>query len=103
MTTGLEYRPGEPVVLRLVQHRFPYVRDDGAAVEKAGRPTGWRRVAEQIARELVVNVSRNGVVSLPVVPAGPGRAAIVQRIGTASLALYEELLELEGRNMPRKG
>ena len=101
LTTGLDYREGEPVVLRVVQHRFPYVRDDGAAVEKAGRPTGWRGIAERIARERVVNVSRNGVVSLPVVP--PGLPAIAERIGSASLTLYEELLELEARNMPRKG
>ena len=34
------------------------------------------------------------VVSLPVMPGGPGFDAIVARIGEASLALYEELLEL---------
>jgi len=95
VTTGLEYLPGDPVVLRVVQHRFPYVRDDGAAVEKAGRPAGWRAVAERVARELVVNVSRGGIVSLPVVPAGPGFDAIVARVGDASLTVYLELLDLE--------
>jgi hypothetical protein len=95
VTTGLEYLPGDPVLLRIAQHRFPYVRDDGAAVEKAGRPAGWRTVAERVARELVVNVSRGGVVSLPVVPAGPGLDAIVARVGEASLTVYQELLDLD--------
>src|SRR5579864_1493755 len=98
--TGLEYAPGDPVVLRVAQHKFPYVRDDGAAVERAGRPPGWREAAERLARELVVNISRGGVVSLPVVPAGPGFDAIVERVADASLGLYQELLELEAE--PRK-
>src|SRR5579864_7498953 len=98
--TGLEYAPGDPVVLRVAQHKFPYVRDDGAAVERTGRPPGWRVVAERLARELDVNISRGGVVSLPVVPAGAGLDAIVERVGDASLTLYQELLDLE--NMPKR-
>jgi hypothetical protein len=93
--TGLEYRPGEPVLVRIVRRPGRIsVSDDGAAVRKAGRPPGWRDAAARIDDELVVNVSRHGVVSLPVVAAGPGLEAIVQRIGDASLALYQELLEL---------
>jgi hypothetical protein len=93
--TGLEYRPGEPVLVRVVRraHRVT-VSDGGAAVENAGHPPGWRAVAARIDRELVVNVSRQGVVSLPVVAVGPGVDAIVQRVADASLALYQELLEL---------
>jgi hypothetical protein len=93
--TGLEYVPDNPVVVRVVcrQSRVS-VTDDGAAVERAGRPTGWRTVADRVADELVVNISRRGVVSLPVAAAGPGREAIVKRIGAASLTLYQELLEL---------
>jgi hypothetical protein len=94
--TGLSYRPAEPVVVRVVRReRRISVTDDGAAIEKAGRPPGWRYAAGRIERELDVNVSRVGVVSLPVVAAGPGLEAIVRRIGEASLALYQELLELE--------
>jgi hypothetical protein len=92
--TGLGYGPGDPVVLRVVQRRHLYVLDDGAAIERAGRPPGWRVVAERLADELVVNISRSGVVSLPVSPRGPGYDAIVERIAHASLALYQELLEL---------
>jgi len=51
--------------------------------------------APVVADELVVNVSRQGVVSLPVVRVGPQKNEIVGRIGEASLALYQELLELE--------
>jgi hypothetical protein len=93
--TGLEYRPGEPVVIRTVRRRHIHVTDDGTAVAKAGRPRGWRERASRIEAELCVNVSRNGVVSLPVVPAGPGLDAIVLRVADASLALYEEILDLE--------
>jgi hypothetical protein len=94
--TGLEYRSGERVLVRVMRrpHRVS-VTDDGAAVEKAGHPPGWRAVAAKIDRELVVNVSRHGVVSLPVVAVGPGLDAIVRRVGDASLALYQELLELQ--------
>ena len=42
-----------------------------------------------------MNVSNGGVVSLPVVPAGPGFESIVKRIAHASIELYQEALELE--------
>lgn len=94
--TGLEYRPGDPVRVRVVrrQHRIS-VTDDGAAIEKAGRSPRWREAAEWVDRELSVNVSRHGVISLPVVPVGPCEEKIVRRIGQASLGLYQRLLELE--------
>jgi len=95
--TGFEYVPGDPVRVRIVHRdRRTRVTDDGRAVERAGRPAGWREVAERIAGEVVVNVSRHGVISLPVSRCGPGLEAVVQRIGEASLALYQEILELDG-------
>jgi hypothetical protein len=97
LTTPREYLPGDPVTLRITRRRLVYVSDEGGAVERAGRPAGWRDVAERLADELVVNVSRSGTVSLPVSQCGPGFDAIVDRIADASLALYEELLELEVR------
>jgi excisionase family DNA binding protein len=94
--TGLEYAPGDPVQVRVARRgRRISVTDDGAAVERAGRPQGWRAVADRLAAQLVVNIGRHGGVGLPVVPVGPGEDAIVRRIGDASLALYQELLELE--------
>jgi hypothetical protein len=69
------------------------VTDAAAAAERAGRPAGWEQVADRVARELVVNVRRDGSVWLPVVAAGPGLEEIVRRIGFASLALYQDVLE----------
>lgn len=96
LETGLEYRPGDPVRVRTVHrgHRTS-VSDDGAAVARAGRPAAWRDAAARTAEELVVNISRQGVVSLPVVRAGPSEAEVIRRIAEASLRFYEELLDLE--------
>ena len=93
--TGLKYGPDDPVSVRVVRrgHRIS-VTDDGAATKKAGRPQGWREAAELVA-ELDVNISQRGVISLPVVPVGPGEQKIVGRIGEASLCLYEAILELQ--------
>ena len=93
--TGLEYVPGDRVVVRVVQRdRRTTITDDGAAVERAGRPTGWRDVARAVEGELIVNVGRSGRVFLPCVPRGPEADELVRRIGEASLALYQDLLEL---------
>jgi hypothetical protein len=93
---GLEYRPGDPVAVRVVRReRRTAVTDDGRALQMVRPAPGWRTRAQRIARDLDVNVSRQGTVSLPVVAVGPGLEAIVQRIAGASLTLYQELLELE--------
>ena len=94
--TGLLYRPGDPVAIRVVRrpHRT-LVSDDGAAVKRTGRPLGWREAGERLARDRDVNLGRNGAVSLPVVAVGPSEAVVVARIAEASLALYQTLLDLE--------
>jgi hypothetical protein len=94
--TGLEYRPGDPVRVRIVrrEHRV-WITDDGTALQKAGRPPVWRQAAERVRQELIVNISRHGVISLPIGRGDPCEREIVRRIGEASLALYQELLELE--------
>jgi hypothetical protein len=99
--SGLEYVPGDPVTVRVVERavhdgvRTVSVTDDSAAAQRAGRRAGWRSVGERVADELLVNVGRDGAISLPVVRVGPGQDAIAKRIAAASLALYQELLELE--------
>jgi hypothetical protein len=95
--TGLEYRPGDPVRIRVVhrEHRID-VTDDGGAVDRAGRPSGWRAAVGRVLDEFDVNITAAGVVSLPVVPIGPAEEPVVIRIGAASLALYQELLEVRG-------
>ncbi len=94
--TGLRYRPGDPVRVHVI-HRpnRTTVTDDGGALERAGVVLPWRDLADLLERELDVNVSRTGAVWLPVVRVGPGEDTIVERIGRASLAFYEDLLELE--------
>jgi hypothetical protein len=94
--TGLSYVYGDPVLVH-VQHRDhrTTVSDDGGAVARAGHPAGWRSVAERLADELVVNITRRGVVCLPVVPVGPPEDVVVRRIAEASLVLYQDLLELD--------
>lgn len=94
--TGLEYTPGDRVVVRVVKREGrTSVSDEGGAVARAGRPPGWRGVARRIDDELVVNVSRQGVIFLPAESrAGLPEDVVVRRIGEASLALYQDLLEL---------
>ena len=95
--SGLAYRPGEPVRLRVTRRgRRLTVSDEGAAVAQAGRRAGWRIVADRLERELDVNVTGPGAVWLPVVAAGPPLHAIERRIAQASLAFYQELLESAG-------
>ena len=92
---SLQYRPLDPVRVRVTRRDDRVtVTDDGAAVARAGRPPGWHEVADRVSDEMVVNVSRSGAVSLPVVRVGPGEAEIVRRIAEASLALYQDLLEI---------
>jgi hypothetical protein len=94
--TGFEYWPGEPVLVHVIRReRRVFVSDDGVAITKAGRVSGWHAVAELIERQSGVNFNGRGVLSLPVVAAGPGLDAIVRRIGEASLMFYEELVELQ--------
>jgi hypothetical protein len=96
LDSRLEYRPGEPIRIRVVRRGSrTWVSDDGAAVERAGRPTNWRQAADRVSRELEVNFSRSGMISLPVVPVGPSEEQVVRRIAEASRAFYQELLELE--------
>jgi hypothetical protein len=94
--TDLRYGPDDPVRVRVVHRdQRTTVTDDAAAITRAGRPLGWRDVARRLSDEIVVNISRDGVVSLSVVRVGPCEEKIVTRIAQASLALYQELLDLD--------
>jgi hypothetical protein len=95
VTTGLAYTPGDPVRVT-VTHRAQRtsVSDEGAAVQRAGTPAGWLAIARKLERDRDVNITRQGVIWLPVVAAGRGEQAVVERISEASLALHQDLLEL---------
>lgn len=94
--TGLEYRPGDPVrVWVLSRERRLSVSDHGAALRKAGAGPGWERACGRVHAELDVNITRGGVVWLPVVAVGPGEQDVARRIARASLIFFQELLELD--------
>ncbi|MGH3050554.1 MAG: hypothetical protein ACRDLK_10375 [Gaiellaceae bacterium] len=95
--TGLEYLPGEPVVIRVVRReRRTNLSDDGRAVELAGRPSGWRDAVERLVeRDYALNLSRHGDVFVPVVAAGPGLEPLVRRVAEASRAVHQQLLDLD--------
>jgi hypothetical protein len=94
--TGLEYRPGDPVqVWVLHRERRVSVSDHGAASHKAGAVTGSERASARVYAELEVNITRGGVVWLPVVAVGPSEQEVARRIGRASLIFFQELLESE--------
>jgi hypothetical protein len=94
--SGLEYAPGDPVLVKVRQRGRNYlVTDDGAAVDRAGRPDGWREAAQRAVDEGGLNLSRDGAVF---VPAFAGRVSIdslVERVAKLSLAVYQEVLELD--------
>jgi hypothetical protein len=93
--SGMEYRPGDPVrVWVRRRERRVTVSDHGAALQRAGAAAGWRGACVPVHAEFAVNITRAGVVWLPVVPMGPGEPEVVRRIARASLTFYQELLEL---------
>lgn len=95
LDSGLHYAAGDPVLVRVDRREQRVsVTDGGAAIARAGLAPRWKDLASRLERELDVNISHHGIVSLPVVAVGPGVEAIARRIAEASLAFYEELLEL---------
>ena len=90
----MQYGSGTPVqvVVKRREGRVD-VSDGGIAVELAGTPPGWRDVARRIELEYCVNVSRQGIVFLPVARCFTVEE-IEERIAAASVALYQDLLDL---------
>ena len=96
VATGLEYWRGDPVQVWIVRReRRVSISDHGAALRKAGAEPGWERACARVHAELDVNITRGGVVWLPVVAAGPSEVQVARRIGHASLIFFQELLELD--------
>jgi hypothetical protein len=96
LETGLAYVEGEPVLVTSRKRGRRYeLRDDGWAVELAGRPRGWRERATAVVDAYDLNLTRTGVVFVPAVEGGVDRDWLVGRVAEASLALYDALLELE--------
>ena len=92
LDSGLRYGDGEPVevLIRKRLHRYT-LSDRGRAIEKAGRPPGWREASERAVEPM--NVDRQGVVFVPFV-AGRDIADLVVRLADASRAVHEAVLVL---------
>ncbi|HEY2218379.1 MAG TPA: hypothetical protein VGH35_03505 [Gaiellaceae bacterium] len=71
--------------------------DEARGVEAAGRPAGWLPVAQQVVRDLDLNINRRGVVFVasPLSRPFAWRRSLERRVGDASVAVYEALLELD--------
>jgi hypothetical protein len=91
---GLSYTPGRPIRVSVRRRSIRYDIDDmGGAVAIAGRPPGWREVAEQVVAARGWNVNREGVVFVQAVE-GRDIDALVQGTAEASAAVFDALLEL---------
>jgi hypothetical protein len=96
LDSGLEYVPGDPVLVKVVQRGRRYlVTDEGGAVARAGQPPGWRYAAERAMAEDALNLSRGGAVFVPAVEGGAPIDSLVERVATLSLAVYQEILDLD--------
>ena len=94
---GVAYVDRDPVLVRVRKRAHRYtVDDDGGAVARAGRPSGWHELARRIAEEEYwLNVNRRGVVCVPAVEGGVDLAWLSLRTADASAAVYQALLELD--------
>jgi hypothetical protein len=93
----LSYGDGEPVRILVRKRLYRYLLSDlGRAVEKAGKPSGWREVAEHAAQPM--NVDGQGRVFVPAHPRGlAALEELVERLADASRAVHEAVLALEER------
>ena len=93
LNTGLSYRPGHPVRIRVRKRGSRFDVTDGAtAVNLAGRPDGWLATAFDTAARTGMNVNRRGVVFVT----GFERrdlADLVLRLAECSRLVYVSLLE----------
>jgi hypothetical protein len=94
--TGLTYTEREPVLVRMRRRgRRIELRDDGRALELAGRPAGSRERATRVVDAYDLNITRTRVVFVPGVEGRADREWLAGRVAETSFALYDALLELE--------
>jgi hypothetical protein len=93
LSTGLSYRRGHPVRIRVRKRGGRYDMTDGAAaVDLAGRPEGWLATASDTAARTGMNVNHRGVAFVT----GFERrdlADLVMRLAESSRLVYVSLLE----------
>jgi hypothetical protein len=90
--SGLTFADAEPVhvLVRKRLHRYT-LSDRGRAIEKSGKPPGWREAAERAVEPM--NVDRQGIVFVPTV-AGPHLPGLIERLADASRAVHEAVIVL---------
>lgn len=94
--TGLAYTENEPVLVAVRRRGRRYdLRDDGRALELAGRPAGWSEAAAAAVEAFDLNLTRSGIVFVPAVEGGIDRDWLARRVAEASLAVYDAVLDLE--------
>ena len=92
--SGLAYADNEPVRILVRKRLYRYtISDRGRAIEKSGRPPGWREAAERAVEPM--NVDRQGTVFVPTV-AGPHLPRLIDRLADASRAVHEAVIVLVG-------
>jgi hypothetical protein len=90
--SGLAYADHEPVRILVRKRLYRYTLSDrGRAVEKSGKPPGWREAAERAVEPM--NIDRQGIVFVPTV-AGPHLPRIIEGLADASRAVHEAVIVL---------
>jgi hypothetical protein len=91
--SGLAFASADPVRVRVRRRGRRYdISDDGGAVGRAGKPTGWVDLfARHVAAE-GFNVNRRGVISVPAVE-GRDIAVLARRLAATSRTAYLALIE----------
>jgi hypothetical protein len=93
LNTGLSYRPGHPVSIRVRKRGSRYDITDGAtAVSLAGHPDAWLATASDTAARTGMNVNRRGVVFVTGFEQRD-LADLVVRLAECSRLVYVSLLE----------
>jgi hypothetical protein len=90
--SGLTFADAEPVRVLVRKRVYRYTLSDrGRAIEKSGKPPGWREAAERAVEPM--NVDRQGIVFVPTV-AGPHLPGLIERLADASRAVHEAVIVL---------
>ena len=90
--SGLVYADREPVFVLVRKRLYRYTLSDrGRAIEKSGKPPGWRDAAERAVEPM--NVDRQGIVFVPSL-AGAHLPRLIERLADASRAVHEAVIVL---------
>ena len=89
--SGLAYADNEPSASSCASGSSATRSPRGRAIEKSGKPPGWREAAERAVEPM--NVDRQGTVFVPTV-AGPHLSRFIELLADASRAVHEAVIVL---------